>query len=201
MYWKLRDQAVYPSLMATWDDIAKKQEEIEKLKKELSELQRQAEPEPVQDYELKRGDGTMVRLSELFGDKQDLLVVHNMGRSCPYCTLWADGFIGFTRHLLNRSGFVLTSPDEPAILAEFSGSRGWNFPVASIHGTTFAQDLGYYSKEGYWPGVSALRKQPDGSIVRTGRAIFGPGDDYCSVWPMFDLLDGGVGEWEPKYTY
>jgi hypothetical protein len=38
----------------------------------------------------------------------------------------------------------------------------------------------------------------DGRIVRTGRAAFGPGDDYCAVWPLFDLLEGGVGKWEPK---
>lgn len=202
MYWKLVHAAVYPSVMATWSDIARKQKEIGKLKEELSELQREYEPEPIQDYELKRPDGSTVWLSELFGDKSDLLVIHNMGRSCTYCTLWADGFIGFTRHLLNRSGFVLTSPDEPSILAEFSKSRGWNFPVASTHGSPFTQDLGYFTEDnGYWPGMSALRKQEDGTIVRTGRAIFGPGDDYCSVWPMFDLLEGGVGEWEPKYTY
>ena len=59
----------------------------------LAQLKRERDAEPVDDYELS-GPAGKVRLSELFGDKNDLIVVHNMGKSCPYCTLWADGFNG-----------------------------------------------------------------------------------------------------------
>jgi predicted dithiol-disulfide oxidoreductase (DUF899 family) len=31
-----------------------------------------------------------VRLSELFAGKADLILIHNMGTTCPNCTLWAD---------------------------------------------------------------------------------------------------------------
>jgi hypothetical protein len=48
------------------------------------------------------------------------------------------------------------------------------------------------------PGVSALRRAVDGSLVPTGRAEFGPGDDFCAVWPLFDLLEGGAGDWAPQ---
>jgi hypothetical protein len=51
------------------------------------------------------------------------------------------------------------------------------------------------------PGVSALRKRDDGTIVRTGRDEFGPGDDYAPAWRFFDLLEGGAGGWEPQYRY
>jgi hypothetical protein len=44
-----------------------------------------------------------------------------------------------------------------------------------------------------WPGVSALRKTEGGAIERTGRTRFGPGDDFCALWPLFDLLEGGAG--------
>jgi hypothetical protein len=52
------------------------------------------------------------------------------------------------------------------------------------------------------PGASAFRKREDGAIERVGRAAeFGPGDDYCPVWHLLDLVEGGAGSWEPKYAY
>ena len=34
--------------------------------------------------------------------KDDLVVIHNMGASCAYCTLWGDGFNGVYEHLANK---------------------------------------------------------------------------------------------------
>ena len=42
--------------------------------------------------------------------KRDLIVIHNMGASCPYCTLWADGFNGIYDHLADRAAFVALQP-------------------------------------------------------------------------------------------
>jgi predicted dithiol-disulfide oxidoreductase (DUF899 family) len=61
-----------------------------------------------------------VQLSDLFGEHEDLIVIHNMGVSCPYCTLWADGFNGLIRHLEDRAAFVMVSPDPPDIQKEFA---------------------------------------------------------------------------------
>ena len=178
------------------------QEQIDELKKQLSAARRKAAPEPVREYTLKRPDGSPVQLSDLFGAKSDLLVIHNMGRKCPYCTLWADGFQGLADHLQNRTAVVIVSPDEPAVMREFAASRGWRLPMASGAGSTFTHDLGYEPEPGRcWPGASGLRKRTDGTLVRTAKAVFGPGDDFCSLWPLFDLLEGGAGNWEPKYTY
>jgi len=181
---------------------------IERLRNELGALQKTLRqtvsaglPEPVQDYTLRRADGSPVRLGELFGAHDELLVVHNMGRRCVYCTLWADGFIGLAAHLANRAAFVLSSPDEPAVLREFSTSRGWPFPCVSTHGSTFTRDMGYEVGQGeFWPGVSAFRKTPAG-IERTARDFFGPGDSYCGLWHLMELLPKGVNDWAPKYTY
>ena len=70
-----------------------KRKEIETLQGEMRNLQAEVEPEVVQDYVLDGWDGP-VRLSELFGDKRDLILIHNMGKGCPSCTMWADGFNG-----------------------------------------------------------------------------------------------------------
>jgi len=32
-------------------------------------------------------------------------------------------------------------------------------------------------------------------------ASLGPGDDFCSVWHLFNLLPEGPDGWEPQYKY
>ena len=183
-------------------EIVEIQKKMFALREELIKARRAAPPEPVAQYTFTSLDGDAVNLASLFGDHRDLLIVHNMGKSCPYCTLWADGFIGFADHLASRAGFAVTSPDDPAALKEFSESRRWNFPVLSHAGTGFAKDMGFEPEPGtFMPGVSAFHMNDDNSIVRTAADHFGPGDSYCSVWHLFDLFKEGTNGWEPKYSY
>ena len=63
---------------------------LESARQKMADLRRRMPPEPVKDYELKGPEGS-VRLSEMFADKTDLILIHNMGSECPYCTMWADG--------------------------------------------------------------------------------------------------------------
>jgi len=172
---------------------------LDGLKKELSAARRARTPEPVEDWTLRSLDDAPLRLSELFGSKRDLLVVHNMGRRCKYCSLWADGLNGFVTHLESRCAFVLCSADPPATAREHAQSRGWKFRIVSGAGSDFARAMGYMNDAGgALPGVSSFHRRDDGTIVRIGHSPFGPGDDFCAVWPLFDLLEGGVGAWEPR---
>jgi len=186
-------------------EIAALQQAVESAKQEVVKARRLRPTESVENYALRRSTGELVTLSELFGTQDDLILIHNMGKGCVYCTLWADGFIGFYPHLANRAAFVVASPDPPVVQKAFADSRGWTFPMVSMEGTTMNQDLGFYTAEGEhpgnWPGVSTFRKLPDGTIVRVNKAIFGPGDDFCALWPLFDLLEGGAGQWEPEFSY
>jgi len=172
--------------------------EMEAARARLRDLRKQMPVEDVQDYALARADGSIVMLSELFGEHDDLLVVHNMGRGCAYCTLWADGFVGLLPHLERRAAFAVSTPDAPEVQREFAASRGWPFAMVSTRGSTFTQDMGYWKEgEGYWPGVSAFRRLADGRIQRVGRDFFGPGDQYCGAWHLFDLLADGANGWQP----
>lgn len=184
-------------------ELERLEQDVREAKARLTAAMRALPPEPVRDYTLRMaGSGASVQVSQLFGGSRDLLIVHNMGRKCSYCTLWADGFSALYKHLANRCPFVLTTPDEPEVAGAFASSRGWTFPVASHAGTTFAADLGYNPAPGdFDPGISGLRRLDDGGIVRTGTRRLGPGDDFCSVWPMFDLLEGGANGWAPKFAY
>jgi predicted dithiol-disulfide oxidoreductase (DUF899 family) len=123
-----------------------------------------------------------------------------MGKSCPACTMWADGFNGVLAHLQDRAAFVVSSPDDPQIQAEFAQSRGWKFRMVSHAGSDFAADMGYRSARGWRPGVSVFRKQ-DGKIVRVSDTELGPGDDFCAVWHFFDLLPAGANGWRMRFSY
>ena len=183
----------------TDDELRAAYEDVMRAKAALLVAIRGRGPEPVDDYELVGTDGAPVRLSSLFGAHDDLLVVHNMGRGCSYCTLWADGFRGVTDHIARRCAFVLCSDDEPATVRAFSEERGWGFPCVSGRGSSFAADMGYRNSKGSpTPGVSAFHRSGDGAIVRTGHTPFGPGDDFCAVWPLFDLLQEGKGDFVPR---
>lgn len=180
--------------------LAEYREQIAAVREKMRAAQAAAEPQPVEDYALATSEGT-VRLSELFGAKHDLIAIHNMGASCRYCTLWADGFNGIYAHLADRAAFVVATPDPPAGQRKFAESRGWRFPMVSHQGTSFAADMGYRSEKGGWlPGISVFRR--DGKrVLRVADTPLHPGDDYCALWHMFDMLPGGPGDWEPKFKY
>src|SRR5262245_60115141 len=136
--------------------------EIEQLERELYEKQQQLgtlkraqAPTPVQDYEMRDASGA-VKLSELFGDKPDLIVIHNMGKGCPYCTLWADGLNGMLPHLESRATFVVSTPNSPDEQRVFADSRGWKFRMVSIKDSPFTEDMGFLErrddKKFYAPG-------------------------------------------------
>jgi predicted dithiol-disulfide oxidoreductase (DUF899 family) len=173
--------------------------QIADLRKKMRKLHAEIEPEEVKDYEFTTADST-TRLSQLFGKKDTLFVVHNMGAGCPYCTLWADGFNGAFDHLQSRAAFVVASPDPPDKQKEFAQSRGWKFPMVSYQGTDFAADMGYRGKSGYLPGVSVFKRKGK-TIVRVADTSFSPGDDFCFVWHFFDLIPEGAEHWQPKYKY
>jgi len=183
------------------EEITRLSNEVRDAKARLRDAVRRFTPEPVEDWRLKDSAGKEVRLSALFAGKPDLIVWHNMGRKCVYCTLWADTLRGYADHLQDRAALVLCSPDEPRVLREFSESRGWTYPRVSAHGTEFLEAMRMGTNDDPWPGISALHRRNDGAIVRTGYTYFGPGDDFCPVWPALDLLKDGPNGWSPKYDY
>jgi predicted dithiol-disulfide oxidoreductase (DUF899 family) len=175
--------------------------EIIEKKKELYQVLKQVPQVEMQDYEFHSRLGFVVKLSELFGDKDELIIVHNMGHTCPYCTLWADGFNGVVQHLENRAAFVVSTPDPPKVMRDFARNRNWTFNMVSTIHTTFKQDLGFETANGmYIPGVSTFRKDEEGRIFHVAKTFLGPGDDFCSVWYFFDLLPNAT-DWEPKFSY
>lgn len=178
------------------------EKEILKARNELVELRRRRSGEKITDYLFDGIDGLKIRLSELFGAHRELIVVHNMGQGCNYCTMWADGFNGVLDHIESRAAFVLVSPDDPETQRRFAESRDWRFKMISGKGTSFSKDMGYeIGGSRHMPGFSTFYKDGKGDIYRAANDYFGPGDPFCSVWHLFDLLPNGADGWQPKLRY
>lgn len=176
------------------------QNKLRAVRSELRTAQAEASIADVPDYVFETSNG-QVALSSLFGSNRDLIVIHNMGTGCAYCTLWADGYNGIYPHIADRASFVLSSPDPPAMQAAFAKARGWRFPMVSHAGTTFAADMGFTDDQGKCiPGISAFQISADG-IRRVSAAPSGPHDDFCTAWHLFDLLPEGADGWQPKFRY
>jgi predicted dithiol-disulfide oxidoreductase (DUF899 family) len=186
------------------------EKEIRKKREELNNLLKILHKKDVSDYQFTNHEGKKVELSKLFGTKDDLIVIHNMGQRCPSCTMWADGFNGIVDHLQDRAAFVVISNDDIDVQKKFKAERGWKFPMVSAKDTSFFEDLGFArpadspeakEKGRFGPGISTFKKQANGKITRVTSRIFGPGDDFCTTWHIFDLLSNGSNGWEPKFRY
>jgi predicted dithiol-disulfide oxidoreductase (DUF899 family) len=180
--------------------LAEYRRQIAELRAKMRQVQVAGEPEEIADYVFNNSAGS-VRLSALFGGKPDLVVIHNMGAACPSCTLWADGFNGIYDHLASRAAFVVSSPDPPESQRKFAAGRGWRFAMVSHQGSSFAADMGYRGKDGGWlPGVSVFRREGR-RMLRVADTGFCPGDDFCALWHLFELLPDGVRGWQAQFRY
>ncbi|MFD2445936.1 DUF899 family protein [Bacillus sp. CGMCC 1.16607] len=183
------------------NEINQLEQEILEKKKKLAQLRKSVPEQKVENYQFVATDHQEVNLLDLFGEKDELIVIHNMGKGCSYCTMWADGFNGVYHHLIQKAAFVLTSPDIPEVQENLAAERGWKFPMVSTKGTSFKADFGF-EKDGYnYPGVSTFRRDKEGNIYHHAKAPLGPGDDYNIVWHLFDLLPSGSEDFQPKKKY
>lgn len=182
-------------------DIRKIENEISEKKKALAELRKKLKPRPVEDFVFEDWNGNSVKLSDLFGDAKELILVSNMGKGCRYCTLWGDNYNGLVKPLNDRAAFAVASPDDPETQKEFANSRGWNFKMVSHRNNSWAADMGFAHENGVHPGVASYIKDDSGQIYAIATSGFGPGDNFCNMWDFIDLLPAGVNNWVPKYDY
>jgi predicted dithiol-disulfide oxidoreductase (DUF899 family) len=165
----------------------------------LNELQKQAIPTPVPNYQFKTLEGS-VSLLELFAGKSTLLAIHNMGQACRYCTTWADGFNPWLPHLESEFAVVLLSKDSPETQRHFANARGWRFRMASHAGTAYSSEQSVLPGQDDMPGIVCYTRQAD-QVFKLNAAVFGPGDLFCSIWHILALAGRGESDWTPQYSY
>lgn len=175
------------------------EKQLFELTQKVAKLRKDAKATPVKNYIFKTLDGD-VSLLNLFGDKDILFLIHNMGQGCRYCTLWADGLNSFLPHLESQFGLALVSKDPPQIQRTFANSRNWRYKMASHGGGDYVREQTVMPGESNMPGMVCYIKQGS-EILRKNSVIFGPGDEFCSIWNVLSLAGIGEEQWHPQYNY
>lgn len=181
------------------DEIARIEKQLYELTAKLNELRKTNVEAEVPNYVFATQEGD-TSLLDLFGEHDDLLLIHNMGQGCRYCTLWADGFNGFLPHLESAMSVALVSKDPPDVQRAFANSRSWRFRLASHGGGAYIQEQNVSAAEDNAPGAVVYQRDGD-RIRRRNAAVFGPGDLYCSIWNLLGMAGLGVQDWTPQYRY
>ena len=183
----------------TGQDIAELEKQIAELTMTLNRARRKQAPVPVPNYRFQTLEGD-VSLLDLFGGRDLLLAIHNMGQGCRYCTLWADGFNGLLPHLESALAVVLLSKDPPPLQRDFAGSRNWRFRLASHGGGDYIREQTVMDGVDNMPGA-VVYVRTDNQVIRRSSAVFGPGDLYCPMWNLLGLAGLDGDEWTPQFRY
>lgn len=180
-------------------EIAEIEKQIFELTKKLNELRVVNSGDEVENYVFSTLDGD-VTLLDMFGDNDRLLVVHNMGQGCRYCTLWADGFNGFLPHLESVMSVFLVSRDSPDVQRKFANTRNWRFRLASHGGGQYIQEQTVMNGEHNVPGAVMYEREGN-RVMRKNAVVFGPGDMFCPVWNLLAMAGISDSKWTPQYNY
>src|SRR5665213_1581119 len=158
-------------------------------------------------------------LSDLFGDKSQLLVYHFMfgpdwPEGCPSCSMVADALNGIAPHLAQRDiSLMLVSRAPLEKLQAFKTRMGWNNLFwASSNKTDFNQDFGVTFNESQIkdgkpynynttdfpaaeaPGLSAFTKGAAGDVFHT-YSTYGRGlEELLGVYSLIDMAPMGRNE-------
>lgn len=181
------------------NEVQKLENEIFNLTQKLEKLRADTPPVPVKNYSFKDINGT-TNLLNLFGDKDVLFAIHNMGQGCRYCTTWADGFNGFITHLESQFAVVLLSKDEPELQRQFANSRGWRFRTASHGGGDYIKEQTVSVGFDNAPGIVCYTRQGE-QIFKKNFSPFGPGDQFCSIWSILSLAGAKGENFTPQFSY
>ena len=179
-----------------------KEKEFTKLRDELARERRELPWMKVEkNYVFDAPEGK-VTLADLFDGKGQLIVQHFMfgpdwNEGCPSCSFWTDNFNGVDVHLAHRdTAFALVSRGPIDRLEAYRKRMSWNLRWVSSLRNDFNFDfavsfdpeekekkynfgtLAPYGQEA--PGLSALRRDEDGTIYRT----------YSTYARGLDVLNG-----------
>lgn len=173
---------------------------IYELSIELNEKRKQTSGTEVSDYLFDTSAGEQ-NLSSFFGHHKKLLVIHNMGEACRFCTLWGDGISAFLPHLESAMSVVMVSKDTSEQQRLFANSRGWRMQMASHSGGAYmTEQIAVEGMGTNMPGAACYEKQGD-KIVKTNSSLFGPNDLYCPMWHFLGMAGITHEDWTPQYNY
>ena len=166
-----------------------------------------------QDYTFVSESGA-ARLSDLFGDKQTLVIYSYMfgpqrARPCPMCTSVLSAWDGAGRSLHQRVALAVTARSPIERLVAFKQERGWQ-QLRLFSDMTGEYTRAYVSADdGDAPAVNVFTRQ-DGSMRHFWSGEMGPSTadpgqdprgapDIDPLWTVLDLTPEGRGpDWYPS---
>jgi predicted dithiol-disulfide oxidoreductase (DUF899 family) len=172
-----------------------------------------------EDYVFEEGaDARPVRLSELFGDKQSLLLYcymygPAMERPCPSCSSMLDALDGQVPHITQTVALAVAARSPIARVLAFKAERGWrNLRLISSANNSFHPDYHGETAEGAQRPVMNVFTRFGGQIRHTwsSELAFAPTDPDQDprhidlIWPLWNALDftpQGRGDFQPRLTY
>jgi len=170
-----------------------------------------------QDYVFEGEEGP-VRLSELFGDK-DVLLLYGfmygpaMDHACPSCTSIVDALDGEMRHIRQKVAIAVVARSPLARFQAHAEDRGWrDTRLLSSAANSFHPDYHAESPDGSQLPILNVFTRQGGEIrhVWASELAFAPmdpGQDPRHVdfmWPLWAALDvspEGRGDFRPKLDY
>jgi predicted dithiol-disulfide oxidoreductase (DUF899 family) len=169
-----------------------------------------------EDYAFQSSNG-VVRLSQLFGDK-DTLVIYSMmfgpqrEKPCPMCTAMLTSWDGTARNLRERVALAVTARSPIERLLDFKKERGWqNLEIYSDIKGDYTRSY-ISADDGDVPGLSVFTRgdgtvrhfwsgEMSGEMADHGQDPRGA-PDLDPLWTILDLTPAGRGAaWYPKLEY
>jgi predicted dithiol-disulfide oxidoreductase (DUF899 family) len=163
------------------------------------------------------GENGAVRLSDLFGDKQSLVIYSMMfgperKRPCPMCTAMLTSWDGTARNLRERVALAITARSPIDRILDFKDERGWqNLELYSDGKGNYTRTY-VSADDGDVPGLNIFTRR-DGKIYHfwageMSGEMADPGQDPRGapdadpLWSILDLTpEGRGGDWYPKLEY
>ncbi|CAN7496837.1 DUF899 family protein [Phenylobacterium sp. LjRoot225] len=171
-----------------------------------------------QDYVFE-GEAGPVKLSELFGDKDVLLLYGfmlgpEMAQACPSCTSIIDALDGEMKHIRQRAAIAIVARSPLPRLAAHARDRGWrDTRLLSSAGNSFQRDYHAEDDQGRQRPTMNVFRRKDGEIRHAWATELDfvppdPGEDPRNVdliWPLWGVLDmspeGRGAEFRPQLRY
>lgn len=163
--------------------------------------------------------GKQVRLSELFGDKDSLILYSfmygpEMPRPCPSCTSILDGLDGTVPHVRERVSIAVVAKSPAARIRQFALERKWrNLRLLSSAQNTYNADYHGETPDGQQiPALNVFTRRQGRIhhfyntellyVQSTSGADPRHVDLIWPLWNLFDLTPEGRGtDWYPRLSY
>jgi predicted dithiol-disulfide oxidoreductase (DUF899 family) len=140
--------------------------------------------------------GTRVKFSELFGDKNTLLLYSfmfgpNWDNPCPSCTSLVDGFDRTWYQVNQHASFVAIAKAPADRINAWAKKRGWS-QMALVSGSDSTYQADYKCQEGsdadmQLPVMHVFRRQDEKIFHFWGTETMSNHVD--TVWPYWNLMD------------